>query len=245
MALAACCWYLVALIRKRYDVADVAWGIGFIVAAATAMAATGAATDRSVVVTVLVVAWGLRLAVHVGVRNAGRGEDPRYRKWREEWGKHAALRAFLQVFLLQHCLVLVVLAPVTYVIVHGGGPLTTLDAIGLCVWGAGFAFEAVGDYQLLRFTREPASKGRIMTTGLWKYTRHPNYFGEVTLWWGVFLIALAVPGGWMTVVGPLAITGLILGVSGIPMLEARYEGNAAFAEYKRRTSAFFPLPPRG
>lgn len=244
MTVAACCWFLVALLRRRYDVADVAWGLGFIVASVTAMAATGTATARSVLIVVLVNAWGVRLAVHIGIRNAGKGEDPRYRKWREEWGEHAALRAFLQIFLLQQYLVLAVLAPVTYVIVRGGGPFTVLDAVGLCIWGAGFVFEALGDYQLLRFKRDPANKGRIMTSGLWKYSRHPNYFGEVTLWWGVFLIALSVPGAWMTGIGPATITVLILGVSGIPMLEARYEGNAAFAEYRRRTSAFFPLPPK-
>jgi steroid 5-alpha reductase family enzyme len=244
MTAAACCWFLVALLRRRNDVADVAWGIGFIIAASTAMGVTGAVTARSILIVVLVIVWGGRLAAHIGVRNAGKGEDPRYRKWREEWGEHAALRAFLQIFLLQQYLVLVVLAPVTYVLVQGGGSFTALDAAGLCVWVVGFVFEALGDYQLLRFVREPANKGRIMTSGLWKYSRHPNYFGEVTLWWGVFLIALSVPGGWMTVIGPVAITVLILGVSGIPMLEARYEGHAEFAEYRRRTSAFFPMPPK-
>jgi steroid 5-alpha reductase family enzyme len=112
------------------------------------------------------------------------------------------------------------------------------------IWLTGILFEAIGDWQLLSFIRDPANKGRLMTGGLWRYTRHPNYFGEVTLWWGIYLIALSVPHGWMTVVGPLTITLLILKVSGIPMLEKSYEGRPDFQEYKRRTSAFFPLPPR-
>jgi len=244
MTVLACSWFAVAQYRKRNDLADIAWGIGFIVATLAALIAEGAMTSRSLLLFMLVLAWGIRLAVHIGFRNAGKGEDPRYRKWREEWGRYAVLRSFLQIFLLQQYLVLVVLVPVTYVIWRGDGPLGMLDAIGVLVWSVGFFFETVGDYQLLRYKADPENKGRIMRTGLWRYTRHPNYFGEVTMWWGVYLIAMAVPGGWMTVIGPVTITLLILGVSGIPMLEARYEGNAEFEEYKRRTSAFFPLPPK-
>lgn len=244
MTLLACCWFAVSLHLRRNDVADVAWGVGCIVATVTALIAEGAATFRSLLLFALVLAWGVRLAVHIGFRNAGKGEDPRYRKWREEWGKHAVLRSFLQIFLLQQYLILIVLLPVTYVISCVDGPPNILDALGVFVWCIGFFFEAVGDYQLLRFKGDPAKKGRIMRTGLWKYSRHPNYFGEVTLWWGVYVVALAVPGGWMTFIGPVLITFLIVGVSGIPMLEARYEGNLEFAEYKRRTSAFLPLPPR-
>lgn len=244
VTLHAIMWFLVSRIRKRNDVADIAWPVGFILASAAALFAQGVTAARSWLLIVLVVAWGIRLAMHIAIRNKGKGEDPRYRKWREEWGGQEAWRSFLQVFLLQQYLVLAVLAPVTYVIVHGGGTIGLLDAVGFCIWIIGFLFEAVGDHQLLRFKQDPANKGRIMRAGLWKYTRHPNYFGEVTLWWGVFLATLAVPGGWMTFIGPVVITVLILGVSGIPMLEARYEGNAEFADYKRRTSAFFPLPPK-
>lgn len=130
------------------------------------------------------------------------------------------------------------------VLTYRGGTLGIVDVLGLLMWGVGFFFEAVGDYQLRVFKNDPKNKGKIMTTGLWQYTRHPNYFGEVTMWWGIFLIATHVPFAWVSLVSPVVITILILGVSGIPMLEKKYEGNAQFEAYKRRTSAFFPLPPR-
>jgi len=133
---------------------------------------------------------------------------------------------------------------VTYILAHRRPGLTSLDALGTAVWLLGLVFEAVGDHQLLRFKRIPANRGRIITSGLWKYTRHPNYFGEVTLWWGTWLIACSLPRGWATVPGPLTITALILGVSGIPLLERKYEGNSEFMKYQRRTSVFFPLPPK-
>ena len=237
-------WFIVSLVLQRNDVADVAWGGGFIVAALAALVSWGAATDRAVLVVALVIIWGARLALHIGLRNRGKGEDARYRKWREEWGRHATLRSFFQIYMLQGVLLLVISLPVVRVITAPESPVAFLDLLGAAVWVIGFLFEAISDWQLLQFKKEPANKGKVITTGLWRYSRHPNYFGEVTLWWGVFLLALAAPGGWMTVIGPITITGLILGVSGIPMLEKKYEGNAAFDEYKRRTSAFFPLPPK-
>ncbi|HWR72638.1 MAG TPA: DUF1295 domain-containing protein [Nitrospirota bacterium] len=237
-------WFAASLVLKRNDVADIAWGGGFIVAAMAAQLSRGAATDRAVLVVVLVIIWGLRLALHIGLRNLGKGEDARYRKWREEWGKYVALRSFFQIYILQGVLLLVISLPVIRVITAPDTSLTFIDYLGSVVWLIAFLFEAISDWQLLQFKKNPLSRGKVITTGLWRYSRHPNYFGEVTLWWGVFLLALAAPGGWMTIIGPITITGLILGVSGIPMLEKKYEGNAEFDEYKRRTSAFFPLPPK-
>jgi steroid 5-alpha reductase family enzyme len=153
-------------------------------------------------------------------------------------------RSFLQVFMLQGLLLLLVAIPVIFVNQAPEAPLGWLDVLGLAIWMYGFAFEAIGDWQLLQFIRDPTNKGRLMTTGLWRYTRHPNYFGEVTLWWGIWLMTLTLPGGWLTIIGPLTITTLILKVSGIPMLEKPYEERTDFQEYKRRTSVFFPLPPQ-
>jgi len=237
-------WFIASQVRGRNDVADVAWGLGFILAALVSLVAAGEYSPRALLVTGLVAVWGVRLALHIHSRNRGKGEDPRYRKWREEWGSTFVIRSFLQVFMLQGALLVLVAVPVIFVNASPASPFNWLDALGALVWLVGFAFEAVGDLQLSRFLREPANRGKLMTEGLWRYSRHPNYFGEVTLWWGIWLVAAAVPGGWKTVVGPLAITFLILKVSGVPMLEARYEGRADFREYKRRTSAFFPLPPR-
>jgi len=186
----------------------------------------------------------MRLSLHVYLRNRGKPEDARYRAWRQEWGKNANIRSFLQVFLLQGLLLLIISLPVTSVIMAGSSAFTLWDAAGLFIWAMGFLFEAIGDWQLLRFKKDPAHKGRIIKTGLWRFSRHPNYFGEVTLWWGIYLIALSSGASWPVVIGPLTITFLILKVSGIPMLEKKYEGNPEFEAYRRRTSAFFPLPPK-
>jgi steroid 5-alpha reductase family enzyme len=144
---------------------------------------------------------------------------------------------------LQGLLMVIISLPVTHVILFGQTSLSIIDLLGILVWMTGYAFEVIGDYQLLQYKKDPSSRGKIMKTGLWRYTRHPNYFGEVTLWWGMYVIAFSVSNGWMTIAGPLTITFLILKVSGIPLLEEKYKDNPEFQTYKRRTSAFFPLPP--
>lgn len=237
-------WFIAAQVRGRNDIADVAWGLGFILVAAVSLASAGVYPPRGLLVSALVLVWGIRLALHIHARNRGKGEDQRYRQWREEWGRWFVLRSFVQIFWLQGALLLLVAVPIIVTNAAPSSPLNLLDVFGVAVWLTGFAFEALGDWQLLSFIRNPANKGQLMTAGLWQYTRHPNYFGEVTLWWGIWLIALSAPGGWLTVIGPLTITFLILKVSGIPMLEKPYQGRADFEAYKRRTSAFFPLPPR-
>jgi steroid 5-alpha reductase family enzyme len=244
ITLYAISWFIVAVSKNRNDVADIAWGGGFICAALTAYLTGGLNQARSLLVLVLVIAWGLRLMLHIGIRNRGKPEDHRYKNWRREWGSNYLVRSFMQVFLLQGFLVLVISLPVTMAITRAGPPLALLDGVGFCLWFFGFSFEAIGDFQLLQFKKDPASKGRIMTRGLWRYSRHPNYFGEVTLWWGIFLICLAVPGIFWTIIGPLTITWLILRVSGTPLLEKRYVDNPEYAEYTKKTSSFFPLPPK-
>ncbi len=243
-AIYASLWFAMALRLRRNDVADVAWGAGFVVQALVAQWVAGSTSERGFLLLALVTIWALRLSLHIGLRNRGKPEDPRYRKWREEWGSLAAVRAYFQVFLLQALLAVVILSPVTYVLAGGRPGLGWLDLLGGVVWLLGFAFETIGDFQLGQFKKDPGNRGRVITSGLWKYTRHPNYFGEVTLWWGLWLIACAAPGGWKTVIGPATITVLILFVSGIPLLERKYEGDVEFEKYRRRTSVFFPLPPR-
>jgi len=237
-------WFGIAQVLMRNDVADIAWGIGFVATAISAVVFTESITPRAIIVMLCVILWGVRLSFYVFLRNRGKSEDRRYRKWRQQWGKHAVVRAYFQVFLLQGLLIIIVSLPITIIIDSAQNSFSVFDAFGVCVWFAGFAFEAVADYQLLKYKRGPNSKGKIMTEGLWKYTRHPNYFGEVVLWWGIYVIALSVPLGWATVLGPMTITYLILKVSGIPLLEDRYKDNPEFQMYKKRTSPFFPLPPR-
>src|SRR5262245_26587452 len=236
-------WFLVAQLWHRNDVADIAWGFGFVLVALTSLLLHGPSA-RPVLVTVLVAIWAIRLSLYVHFRNRNKPEDFRYRKWREEWGSSFYIRSYLQVFLLQSVLLVLISTPVIYINAVANPTLTSTDAVGASVWMIGFFFEAVGDDQLRRFMRNPLNKGRIMTSGLWRFTRHPNYFGEVALWWGIFIIALSTPGGWRTIIGPLTITFLILKVSGIPMLEAKYRGNPQYEAYQRRSSPFFPLPPR-
>ena len=237
--------FLLALTIKRNDIADVVWGPIFIIAVITALITVGLYSDRTLLASALVFIWGGRLAIRILLRNLKKKtEDFRYQEWREQWGKHFYLRTFFQVFMLQGFLALVVVSPVSMIIASYNPPLNLLDYLGLAIWLAGFFFESVGDYQLDLFKNDPANRGRIMQTGLWRYSRHPNYFGEVSMWWGIYLIALSVPFGYLSFIGPLTITFLILKVSGIPMLEKRYADNSAFQAYARRTNAFFPLPPK-
>jgi steroid 5-alpha reductase family enzyme len=237
-------FFAVAVARRDNSVADIAWGGGFVLVALLSLHLGVGALARPVLLTVLVFLWAARLAVHILLRNRGRGEDPRYAAWRREWGRWWLPRSYLQVFVLQGAILLVVAAGIIVVNTRSGPGLNALDATGALVVVGGLVFEAVADRQLARFLADPANRGRIMDRGLWRYSRHPNYFGEAAVWWGVFLVALSVPGGWWTVVSPLLITFLLLKVSGVPMLERLMEGRPGWAEYRARTSVFVPLPPR-
>lgn len=237
-------WFFVSLIFKRNDVADIAWGIGFFVAAKTALALGGFESIRAIIVTLMVLVWGGRLSFHIFRRNKNKPEDKRYAIWRQTWGKWFVLRSYFQVFMLQGVLLMLVVSPVLVINTYRGSGITIFDIVGFVIWLIGFTFETVGDAQLKRFMKNPDNKGHIIQTGLWKYTRHPNYFGEVTQWWGMWIIALSVPYGWLGIIGPLTITFLILKVSGVPLLEKSFAGNPEFEAYKAKTSVFFPLPPR-
>jgi steroid 5-alpha reductase family enzyme len=240
-------WFVVALVARRNDLADVAWGIGFIVIALWLLAVRGMPMSiRQYVVSVLVVMWGSRLTWHIGRRNLrpGRAEDERYAEWRRSWGRWFVPRTYLQVFLLQGLFMLLISMPVVVVGAVAGPAMGWLDVLGILVWIVGFAFEAVGDAQLARFLADPAARGHVMDQGLWALTRHPNYFGEATMWWGLAIVALSMPGGWTGLVGPVTITWLLTKVPGIPLLEAKRAGQPEWESYKARTSAFIPLPPR-
>ena len=236
--------FLIAVLAKDNSIVDVAWGPGFILVAVVTFWLRPGFEARHLLITLLVAIWGLRLAIHIFLRNWGRGEDFRYAKWRKDWGRWFIPRSFFQVFMLQGIFMLIISSPLVLVNRSPESGLTLLDALGGILWFIGFLFEAVGDYQLKRFKQKPESKGKIMTTGLWKYARHPNYFGEATLWWGIWLIALSVDSGWAAIISPLTISFLLLKVSGVKMLEKKYAGNEEFAAYARRTSPFFPWFPK-
>jgi steroid 5-alpha reductase family enzyme len=237
-------WFLISLIKRRNDVADVAWGAGFVLLAWTSFFLSGGSGARGILVGILVSIWGLRLSWHIHARHRGKPEDFRYTTWRREWGKWFYARSYAQVYLLQGALLFLVALPMLIINRSTGIPFSFLNGIGVCVWLLGFLFESVGDAELARFASDPLNRGKILQSGLWLYTRHPNYFGEVLQWWGIWLVSLGVPGGWLGIVGPLTITFLILKVSGIPMLEKKMAENPYFAEYKRRTNVFLPWFPR-
>ena len=232
--------FFAALLKKDNSIVDIAWGGGFILLALLTFILNGGRTLRSLIVTCLVVIWGSRLALYIFLRHRGKGEDFRYAKWRKDWGRWFILRSFFQIFMLQGLLLLIISYSVILVNHSPKVGLTILDYVGVLVWLIGFFFEAVGDYQLSRFKKNPENKGRIMKYGLWRYTRHPNYFGEAVMWWGIFLIALSVRYGWTAVISPLVITFLLLRVSGVIMLEKKYKENEEYAAYAQRTSAFLP-----
>jgi len=236
--------FCLALIKKDNSIVDTAWGLGFIGVAILTFFLREGWTIRHIFMSGLVLIWGMRLAIHIVIRNRGRGEDFRYAKWRQEWGRWFVLRSYFQIFLLQGVFLFVIALPIVFVNFSDRPDLTLVDFLGVCVWCIGFVFEAVGDYQLRRFKKRPENKGMIIKTGLWKYTRHPNYFGEAAIWWGIFLLALSVENGWIAILSPLLITFLLLRVSGVAMLEKKYAGNAEFEAYAKRTNAFFPWFPK-
>ena len=237
--------FCLAMFLKDNSIVDVAYGLAFLLVGWSVYAMYGSGQPRQLLLLLLVTAWGARLAGHIFLRKRGeQGEDFRYRQWREDWGKSFVWRSFLQIFMLQGTVIYLVSLPVLMVIDHPGGALGLLDLFGTLLWLVGFLFEAIGDRQLLRFKKNPANRGKIIQTGLWRYTRHPNYFGEATLWWGVWLIALGAPYGMAAIISPLLIDFLLLKVSGIPLLEAKYAGNPDFAIYRQRTNAFFPWLPK-
>lgn len=237
--------FCIALIFKRNDIADIGWGVGILLVGVSAYIKLESPPPFFLLIMALVSVWAFRLSVRILLRNIKKSEDTRYKRWRDTWGKSFYIRSFFQIYILQGMLMILVGYPLLHTAVFGGGVhLDIWTYIGVTLWCIGFFFEVVGDYQLDNFLRNRENKGKLMRTGLWKYSRHPNYFGEVLMWWGVWGITLAVPYGVFAIISPLVITFLILKVSGIPMLEKNMEKHPDFTDYKMKTSVFFPLPER-
>lgn len=236
--------FMISQIKKDNSIVDMAWGPGFVLVSALALYLGQKFGFRQILVLILVLIWGTRLAIHIAIRSRGRGEDFRYAQWRRDWGKWFILRSFFQIFVFQGVLLLVISYPIIRIHYSSEPGLNYLDIIGIFVWFTGFLFEAIGDYQLLKFKRNQENRGKIMDKGLWKYTRHPNYFGETLIWWGIFLISLSVKNGWTAIISPILITFLLLRVSGVTMLEKKYIGNKEFEEYAKRTNSFIPWFPK-
>ena len=236
--------WLLSLPLRDVSIIDAAWGVGFVIVAWLAFAIGDGCRGRRLLLAVLVSIWGLRLATYLTVRRvrAG-GEDPRYTEWRDRHGARFPLVSLVNVFLLQGALIWVVSLPV-----QAAAPrpdrLGALDWIGAAVWAIGVLFEAVGDLQLARFKADEGNRGRIMDRGLWRFTRHPNYFGDFVVWWGIYLIALSTGSAWWSIAGPLVMSTLLIRVSGKGHLEKRMMSRPGYPDYVARTSGFVPLPPR-
>ncbi|MGB3905305.1 MAG: DUF1295 domain-containing protein [Anaerolineae bacterium] len=238
--------WIISLALRNSSIVDPMWGTGLVLSTWLAFTLSpDGFPARKLLITALVTVWGARLTVHLLRRNWGKGEDYRYRQWREEAGPKWWWFSFFKVFLIQ-ALVMSVLAtaPVAANVSPSPAGLTILDLAALPVWATGFFFEAVGDLQLTRFLANPANKGKLLKTGLWRYTRHPNYFGEATMWWAHYLVALSVPYGFLTIVSPALITFLLLRVSGVALLEkSMVESTPGYTEYLETTSSFVPWFP--
>jgi len=238
--------FAVALKAGKHSVVDTAWGIGIAVVATVALVSSlgyGQPARRALLAAAAVI-WGLRLAFYIGSRNRGKPEDPRYRDLLSKAKGDKNLYALRTVYLLQALILWVACLPIQAGMLERGraGPVLV---VGAALWLAGFVFESVGDWQLARFKADPAHQGMVMDRGLWRYTRHPNYFGDFCMWWGLFAISLGSWAGLGTIVGPLLMTFLLTRGSGQALTERRMADRPQYAEYIRRTSGFFPRPPRG
>lgn len=240
-----CLLFLLAAAKKDNGLADIGWGLGFILVAWVTFEFSTTNLPKQRLLLLMVTLWGVRLASYLTIRNWGKPEDFRYANWRKEWGNKVLLNSFLRVFMLQGVVMWVLCLPL---IIINSTPKTfhleSLYFVGAIIWAIGFFIEGISDYQMLCFKDNPAHKGHVMQKGLWRYSRHPNYFGEALVWWGIFLVA--VPSGYwyISIASPVLITFLLLKVSGVTMLEKKYEGNDAYSEYKRKTNAFIPWFPK-
>jgi steroid 5-alpha reductase family enzyme len=238
--------WLFSLALKNSSIVDIFWGTGFVIVAWTAFVLSpGGFEPRKGLLVFLVTVWGLRLSLYILSRNWGKPEDFRYQVWRKAAGAAWWWRSFFKVFLLQGVLLWIISAPLLAAQLGArSGRLTWLDYLAILVWVIGFFFEAMGDWQLARFKADPTNRGKVLQSGVWRYTRHPNYFGDATQWWAYYLIALAA-GGWWTFFSPLIMTTLLLRVSGVALLEKTLRAEKPeYKEYAAKTSEFIPWFPR-
>lgn len=237
--------FIASRIVHKHSVIDTAWGLLFAAAAIVVFVASAGHGDplRRWLLLVLPVLWGLRLAQHIGRRTIGRPEDPRYAALLAKARGNPELYAVRTVYLLQGALALLIAGPIL-VGAFERGPVRVLGWLGVALWSVGVVFEAVGDHQMEAFRRDPAHHGKVIDVGLWRYTRHPNYFGDACVWWGIFLVAAERWPGVLTGYAPVLMTLLLTKGSGVRVLERHLAQRDGWAHYAARTSAFLPLPPR-
>lgn len=235
--------WVLSLLIKDASIVDIFWGTGFVLVTWAYSIFTGETSARQWLILALVTIWGLRLTLHLAKRNLGKGEDYRYQKWRNEEGKRWWWLSYIRVFLLQGLIMWIVSLPLLGA-QFMTSDLNILDYVAVLVWLIGFIFEAGGDWQLSQFRSNPANKGAVLQSGLWHYTRHPNYFGDAVQWWAFYLIALSA-GAWWTIISPVIMTFFLMRVSGVTLLEKSLKKRKPeYQAYIDKTSAFFPMPPK-
>jgi steroid 5-alpha reductase family enzyme len=227
----------------RVSVVDTAWGLGFVLVAAVAAVVGHGSEPRRILLLAIVALWGLRLSWHMHRRNSGKGEDPRYAAMLEGLPGDPFLVAVRKVYAVQGLAVWFVSLPIQVSAAAGPG-VDGVVVLGLLLWATGLAFEAVGDRQLRAFKADPANRGTVMDRGLWSWTRHPNYFGDASMWWGIFLVAASAWPGVLTVLSPVAMTYFLVFATGARLLERHMAQRPGYAAYQQRTSYFIPRPPR-
>ncbi len=235
--------WVVSVTIRNVAFVDSLWSLFFLIAAVVFAVAASPLSARGMLVTALVAVWALRLSIYITARNWGEPEDYRYQKIRANNEPGFAFKSVYIVFGLQGILAWIIAMPLMPAIMNPGG-IGLIEVLAFALWLVGFVFEAGGDYQLARFKRDASNKGRVLNTGLWRYTRHPNYFGDFCVWWAFYLFAFSA-GGWWTVLSPLLMSFLLLKVSGVAMLEKTISHRRPeYADYIRRTNAFFPGAPK-
>lgn len=230
---------------KNAGIVDIFWGAGFVLVGVFYFIVTPEYSTRKILTVILTTIWGLRLSFHIMLRNIGKPEDYRYRQFRSHYGeKRYWWFSYFQVFLLQGFLLWLISLPLLASSFFTQKPFGVIDIIALCIWITGFVFEAGGDWQLTRFKARPENQGKLLTTGLWKYTRHPNYFGDAAVWWGFALMSVAA-GCYLPLLSALLMNWLLLRVSGVAMLERTLKNTKpGFEDYMKKTNAFFPWIPK-
>jgi len=237
--------WLMSLVRRDASVVDIAWGLGFVLVAWVSFSLADGDGTRKLVVVALTTIWGVRLGAYLAWRDAGNGEDFRYQELRRRYGERFPLVSLFLVFGFQGLGMWAVSLPVQAAQVPDSpAALTALDFVGVGLWSVGMLFETVGDLQLARFRADPRYRGKVLDRGLWRYTRHPNYFGDFCVWCGLYLLALATGEAWWSVIGPLTMLFVLLRLSGVPVMEQHLRHRQGYQDYVQRTSAFFPWPPR-
>ncbi len=233
--------FVIGMLRRDNSMIDVFWGLGFVIITWTLHFLFP--EKRGFFLDFLVTFWGLRLALYLGIRLREKGEDWRYAEWKRQWGRSFFIRSYLQVYMLQGFFMFIIALPLMRI--NSSVPsFSNLQILAICITFFGIIYETVADCQMRKFKSKPWNKGKVIQKGLWKYSRHPNYFGEICVWWGIFFYVYPYGNPIIDIISPMVLTVLILKVSGVPMLEKKYADNPDYQAYKQKTNALIPMKPK-